>query len=178
MIDLLMADIRTKSNYTYGSLGVNNAIRVIASEGMLAVFLMRAAGFFCTIWPTVPFSWLLSRLNFHVNSLSIPPRTNISKGFVVMHPAGVVINGNAIIGENVIVQSGVVIGAARRLAGKSPVIGSNVEIGTGAKILGDITVGNNVVVGANAVVVKDVPDGAVMMGIPAKVVSIKCQNKS
>ena len=177
MIDLLVADIRTKSNYTYGSLGAKNILRTLASEGMLAMLFMRAAEF-CYVIKLTPFSWIISRLNTHINSITISPRAKISRGFVVMHPVGVVINGNAVIGENVIIQSDVVIGAARRLAGKSPVIGSNVEIGTGAKILGDITVGNNVVVGANAVVVKDVPDGAVMMGIPAKVVSIKCQNKS
>lgn len=170
MINILLADIRAKSNYTYGSISAKNTLKTLASEGMLSVIFMRVGGFFYAINLT-PFSWLFSRLNFHINAISIPPKANVSKGFVVMHPAGVVINGNAVIGENVILQSGVVIGAARRLEGKSPVIGSNVEIGTGAKVLGGITVGDNVVIGANAVVVQDVPDGAMVVGVPAKVVS-------
>lgn len=54
---------------------------------------------------------------------------------------------------------------------KVPVIGNNVMLFSGCKILGNVKIGNNVVVGANAVVVKDVPDNAVVAGVPAKIIS-------
>ncbi len=54
-----------------------------------------------------------------------------------------------------------------------PVIGDNVYIGSGAKIIGSVNVGNNVAIGANAVLTKDVPDNAVVVGVPAKVISYK-----
>ncbi len=57
--------------------------------------------------------------------------------------------------------------------GKRPQIGNNVTIFAGASVIGNVKVGNNVVIGANALVVRDVPDGAVVAGNPAKVVSMK-----
>ena len=58
------------------------------------------------------------------------------------------------------------------MAGKGhPVIGDNVVAYAGAKIIGNVHVGNNVVIGANAVVTKDVPDNAVVVGVPAKVIN-------
>ena len=53
----------------------------------------------------------------------------------------------------------------------SPIIGNNVLLFAGAKIIGNVRIGNNVVVGANAVVTHDVPDNAVVVGIPAKVIN-------
>ncbi|MFA5143016.1 MAG: hypothetical protein WC522_02445 [Candidatus Omnitrophota bacterium] len=88
-----------------------------------------------------------------------------------MHPVGVVINGEVKGGENIVIESGVVLGVARNgLPVKAPALGDNIYIGTGAKILGDIKIGSNVKIGANAVVLSDVPDGATAVGIPAKVV--------
>lgn len=58
---------------------------------------------------------------------------------------------------------------------KVPIIGDNVMLFSGCKILGDVKIGNNVVVGANAVVVKDVPDNAVVAGVPAKVLNFHAQ---
>jgi serine O-acetyltransferase len=55
----------------------------------------------------------------------------------------------------------------------APTIGNRVDIGAGAKILGRITVGNDVIIGANAVMVRDVPDFAVVGGVPAKVIKIR-----
>ena len=73
------------------------------------------------------------------------------------------------IGDNLSVFQGCTIGA---VVGKGvPVLGNDVMMYAGAKIVGDVKIGNNVVVGANAVVVKDVPDNAVVVGVPAKIVS-------
>ena len=84
------------------------------------------------------------------------------------------VNQGAIIGNNVNISQGVTIGMANRgeKAGV-PVIGNEVYIGPGAKIIGAIKVGNNVAIGANAVVTHDVPDNAVVGGVPARIISMK-----
>jgi serine O-acetyltransferase len=81
---------------------------------------------------------------------------------------GVVIHERAIIGNNVIIGSGVTIGGTSHHH-KVPVIGDNCLIAPGAKILGPITIGNNSVIGANAVVIHDVPDNTLVAGVPAKI---------
>ena len=93
----------------------------------------------------------------------------IGRRLVIEH-GFVVINARAVIGDDVIVRPGVVIGN-RRLdrPHDAPTIGDRVNIGTGAKLLGAIRVGNDAAIGANAVVLKDVPDGHVALGVPATV---------
>ncbi|MBN2469599.1 MAG: hypothetical protein JXN59_02650 [Anaerolineae bacterium] len=71
-------------------------------------------------------------------------------------------------GRNVTIYPGVVVGGDHSHDG-APRLGDNVVLGAGCKVLGPITVGSNVLVGANAVVVKDVPDEAVAVGVPAVV---------
>lgn len=56
-----------------------------------------------------------------------------------------------------------------------PVIGNHVQIGAGAVIIGNITVGNDVVIGANAVVINDIPDGAIAVGVPARIIQKKSE---
>lgn len=98
--------------------------------------------------------------------------TEIGCGFYIGHFSGVVINNMAIIGRNCNISQGVTIGQVNRgTRAGVPVIGDNVYIGPGAKILGNIKIGNGVVIGANCVVVKDVPDMAVVVGVPAIIIS-------
>lgn len=93
----------------------------------------------------------------------------IGGGLRFAHFSGIVI-GCEKIGQNLTIYQGCTIGAVH---GKgAPIIGDHVVMYAGSKIVGNVKVGNNVVVGANAVVVKDVPDNAVVVGVPAKVVSL------
>ena len=88
------------------------------------------------------------------------------------HIFSIVVSPKAVIGKNVNLSQGVTIGFASRGDRKGyPIVGDNVYIGPGAVIIGNISVGNNVAIGANCVVTKDVPDSAVVVGIPAKVIS-------
>ena len=73
------------------------------------------------------------------------------------------------IGKNCWINQQVTIGFKNA---KSPIIGDNVRISCGAKILGGIKIGNNAIIGANAVVIKDVPDNAIVGGVPAKVIGM------
>ena len=70
---------------------------------------------------------------------------------------------------NLTIENGVTIGAEK---GESPTLGDNVFIGAGAKIIGDVKIGSDVKIGANAVVLKDLPDGATAVGVPARIVKI------
>jgi serine O-acetyltransferase len=93
---------------------------------------------------------------------------------LISHFGGIVINPNVVIGDYCNMGEGNVIGQAGRRGEKgSPVIGDYVFIGSGAKIIGKIKVGNNVAIGANAVVVRDVPDNATVVGVPARVINYK-----
>jgi serine O-acetyltransferase len=98
--------------------------------------------------------------------------TNIGKGIYVGHFGGIVVHEETVIGDNLNISQGVTIGQTNR--GKymgTPIIGNNVYIAPGAKIIGGIKIGNNVAIGANAVVTKNVPDNAVVVGIPAEIIS-------
>lgn len=110
----------------------------------------------------------------HKYGIQIPRTVKIGKGFYIGHFGTIVVNGSAVIGDNVNISHGVTIGATNRGNRQGiPTIGNQVYIGPGAKIIGKITVGNNVAIGANAVVTKDVPDNAVVAGVPAKIISMQ-----
>jgi serine O-acetyltransferase len=87
--------------------------------------------------------------------------------FIILHSVGIVINSKVRGGENIVLESGVVIGEEKK---GCPVLGNDIFIGSGAKIFGAITIGNNVTIGANAVVNKSLPDNAVAVGVPARII--------
>lgn len=91
--------------------------------------------------------------------------TEIGGGLMIPHPNGVVINAGAVIGPNCLIFQQVTIGVTRQPG--CPKIGGHVDIGAGAKVLGPVTIGDHAVIGANAVVVREVPAGAVVAGVPA-----------
>jgi serine O-acetyltransferase len=105
-----------------------------------------------------------------VFSAWIPHTALIGRGTVFGYGGlGIVIHNRAVIGEFCHIDQNVTIGGSSKKY-EVPVIGDYVYIGAGAKILGPIKIGNNVVIGANAVVVKDIPDGCLAVGVPARIV--------
>lgn len=99
----------------------------------------------------------------------VEPESRIGPGFFIGHTGGIWINPNSRLGSMCNVAQGVVIGVAG--GGKAPLIGDRVWIGPHAVITGAVRVGNAAVVGANSLVVGDVADNAVVLGVPAKVLS-------
>lgn len=100
--------------------------------------------------------------------ISLPRSSQIDSGFVIFHYGAIAINENAKIGKNVTIRQGVTIGNKSTLF-DVPIIRDNVDIGAGAAIIGEIKIGNNVKIGANAVVLKNIPDDATAVGIPANI---------
>jgi serine O-acetyltransferase len=104
--------------------------------------------------------------------IDISHRTQIQSGLLIVHYGGIVVNSQAIIGKNCTISHGVTVGEANRGRNKGfPVIGDNVYIGPGAKIVGNVHIGNDVAIGANCVVTKDIPDHAVVVGVPGRAIS-------
>lgn len=112
-------------------------------------------------------------INFVLFGLEIAVRCEIGPGLYFPHTQGTVIGANKI-GENATIYHNVTFGAREididYSSSSRPDIGNNVIIGAGAKILGPIVIGNNVRVGSNSVVVQNVPPGATVVGIPARIV--------
>lgn len=113
---------------------------------------------------------LLSQVTRSLTGVEIHPGAQIGKRFFIDHGMGVVIGETAEVGDDVMLYHGVTLGGRSMAAVKRhPTVGDGVVLGAGSRILGPVVVGSGARVGANAVVVKDVPEGAVATGIPAKV---------
>ncbi|KEI06640.1 serine O-acetyltransferase [Clostridium botulinum] len=113
----------------------------------------------------------ISQFARFLTGIEIHPGAKIGKGLFIDHGMGVVIGETAEVGDNVTLYHGVTLGGTGKDKGKRhPTVGNNVLIGSGAKILGPIYIGNDAKVGANAVVLKEVPDGVTVVGIPGKIV--------
>jgi serine O-acetyltransferase len=151
--------------------------QLIWRPGFRYIFVLRLCQFMRGKSMWIPLYILVRLLHRHLTfkyGIQIQPTTAIGEGFYIGHFGCIVVSRRAVIGANCNISQGVTIGQASR--GKRegyPVIGDRVYIAPGAKIIGSITIGNDVAIGANCVVVDDVPDNAVVVGIPGKVVSMK-----
>jgi serine O-acetyltransferase len=104
--------------------------------------------------------------------IQIPASTEIGAGLHIGHPGTIVVHPRSRIGRNCNISQGVTLGQANRGPRKGhPTVGDGVYIGPGAKLVGAVRVGNNVAIGANCVVTGDVPDNAVIVGVPGRVIS-------
>jgi len=107
-----------------------------------------------------------------ITGIDLPSDAKIGKGLYIAHFGQIFIQSSVSLGDYCTLSQGVTIGLGGRGDKQgAPKIGNRVYIAPGAKIFGAITIGNDVAIGANAVVTKDLPDNAVAVGIPAKVVS-------
>lgn len=102
-----------------------------------------------------------------LTGIELPCETRVGRRLKIEHFGGIIISGDTVIGDDVVLRNGVTIGLKHTGHRGAPVIGDRVDIGAGAKILGPIRIGNDVKIGANAVVLCDVPDGAIAVGVPA-----------
>jgi len=154
---------------------------VLLTQGIWALVVFRA-GSWCSVrgqtrfWPRafLPFLTVAQKLIEITTGISIQFTTRIGRGLYIGHFGGIIIGPNVVMGEFCNISQGVTIGQGGRGGVQlSPAIGDRVYVGPGAKLFGGITIGSGVAIGANAVVTKDLPDNAVAVGNPARVISLK-----
>src|ERR671939_1759706 len=113
---------------------------------------------------------LISQLTRAVTGVEIHPGAVIGRRFFIDHGMGVVIGETSEIGDDVMLYHDVTLGGrSLNRTKRHPTLGDGVVVGAGARVLGPVVVGAGAQIGANAVVVRDVPDGAVVVGVPGQV---------
>ena len=148
---------------------------ILTYPGAKAVFFHKIANFFA-IAKFHLVARIVSQFSRFLTGIEIHPKANIGKNLFIDHGMGVVIGETSEIGDNVTIYHMATLGGIspsvnsneQRNIKRHPTLKNNVVVGSGAQILGPVTVGKNAKIGANAVVTKDVPENAVMVGIPAK----------
>jgi len=148
---------------------------LLAYPGVKAVLFHKIAHFFCVAKFDL-IARIISQFSRFLTGIEIHPKAKIGKNLFIDHGMGVVIGETSEIGNNVTIYHSVTLGGIspsinsdeQRDIKRHPTLLDNVVVGSGAQVLGPIVVGKNAKVGANAVVTKDVPENAVMVGIPAK----------
>ena len=152
---------------------------ILTYPGVKAVFFHRLANFFSTAKFDL-IARVISQFSRFLTGIEIHPKAKIGKNLFIDHGMGVVIGETSEIGDNVTIYHMVTLGGIapsinsndQRNVKRHPTIENEVVIGSGAQVLGPVTVGCCAKIGANAVITKDVPEKAVMVGIPAKNVGL------
>ena len=149
-----------------------NAFEVITTyPGVHAVMIHRASHW----WWSIGWLWLarlLSTLGRLLTGIEIHPGATIGARFFIDHGMGVVIGETAVIGDDCTLYHGVTLGGTSWQKGKRhPTLGNDVVVGAGAKVLGPIEIGDGARIGSNAVVMKPVPAGTTVVGVPGLVFS-------
>ena len=148
---------------------------ILTYPGVKAIFFHRIANFFCVAKFDL-IARIISQFSRFLTGIEIHPKAKVGKNLFIDHGMGVVIGETSEIGDNVTIYHMVTLGGIspsinsndQRHIKRHPTLKDNVVVGSGAQILGPVIVGKNSKIGANAVVTKDVPENAVMIGIPAK----------
>jgi serine O-acetyltransferase len=132
-------------------------------------------------WLRLPMSILykiLKLLSQILTGIDLPCEVQVGRRLTIEHFGDIIISGDTVIGDDVVIRNGVTIGLKRTGIAGAPIIGNRVDIGAGAKILGAIHIGDDVVIGANAVVLKDIPANSLAVGVPATIKPRKLADES
>ena len=148
---------------------------LLTYPGVKAIFFHKIANFFCVAKMDLV-ARIISQFSRFLTGIEIHPNAKIGKNLFIDHGMGVVIGETSEIGDNVTIYHMVTLGGIspsinsdnQRHVKRHPTLMNNVVVGSGAQVLGPVVIGKNAKIGANAVVTKDVPENAVMVGIPAK----------
>ena len=157
---------------------------ILTYPGVKAIFFHRIANFFSKARFTL-IARIISQSSRFLTGIEIHPAAKIGKNFFIDHGMGVVIGETAEIEDNVTLYHSVTLGGIspstnsgeQRGIKRHPTLKNNVVVGSGAQVLGPIIVGEFAKIGANAVVTRDVPEHAIMVGVPAKNIKTKSEIK-
>ncbi len=115
----------------------------------------------------------ISQTSKFFTGIEIHPGATIGRRLVIDHGTGIVIGETAEIGDDCLLYQNVTLGGTGKDVGKRhPTLGNNVMVGSGAKVLGPFKVGDNARIAANSVVLREVPEGATVVGVPGRVVRL------
>ncbi|RKZ41661.1 MAG: serine acetyltransferase [Gammaproteobacteria bacterium] len=148
----------------------------ITRQGLWVMLVYRFGRWRYTIkrrWIRLPFSFLYKALYLFIQiitSIELPCEAKVGKRFTIEHFGGIIVSGDSVFGDDVVIRNGVTVGLKHTGVRGSPTIGNRVDIGAGAKLLGPIHIGDDVAIGANAVVIKDIPSHSIAVGIPARII--------
>jgi len=152
----------------------------LSRQGLWVMWVYRLGRWRYTIqtrWLRMPFSFLLFVFIQILTGVELPCEAKVGRRFIIEHAGCIIVSGDAVFGDDVIIRQGVTVGLKNTGVRGSPIIGNRVDIGAGAKLLGPIHIGDDAVIGANAVVVRDVPPFSMALGIPAKII-LRSKNKT
>ena len=152
---------------------------ILTYPGVKAIFFYKIANFF-SLAKFYLVAKIISQIARFLTGIEIHPGAKIGKNLFIDHGMGVVIGETSEIGDRVTIYHNVTLGGIspsinsneQRNNKRHPTIRDNVVIGSGAQVLGPIIVGKNSKIGSNAVVTNDVPENAVMVGIPARNIGV------
>jgi len=179
MMNKYIKSIMDRDPAAKSSLGI-----ILTYPGVKAIFFHRIANFFSKAGFAL-IARIISQSSRFLTGIEIHPAAKIGKNFFIDHGMGVVIGETAEIEDNVTLYHSVTLGGIspstnsgeQRGIKRHPTLKNNVVVGSGAQVLGPILVGEFAKIGANAVVTRDVPEHAIMVGVPAKNIKIKSEIK-
>jgi serine O-acetyltransferase len=173
LFHLIKSDYKKHQKY-----GGNFFVIVFLTQGFWAVFQYRLAHFLYSKVRWQPFRMLLLltlvwQKGIEIfTGISIPASATIGHSFYIGHFGGIIINRNAVIGDNCNISQGVTIGVSGQGEKRGvPVVGNEVYIGANSVLAGKITIGNNVLIGACSMVNSSLLNNVVVLGVPAVVIS-------
>ena len=179
MMNEYIKSIMDRDPAAKSSLGI-----ILTYPGVKAIFFHRIANFFSKAGFTL-IARIVSQSSRFLTGIEIHPAAKIGKNFFIDHGMGVVIGETSEIEDNVTLYHSVTLGGIspsinsgeQRGVKRHPTLKNNVVVGSGAQVLGPIIVGEFAKIGANAVVTRDVPEHAIMVGVPAKNIRTKPEIK-
>jgi len=157
---------------------------ILTYPGVKAVFFHQIAHFF-SVAKFDLIARVISQFSRFLTGIEIHTAAKIGKNFFIDHGMGVVIGETSEIEDNVTLYHSVTLGGIspsinsveQRGVKRHPTLKNNVVVGSGAQVLGPVIVGEFAKIGANAVVTRDVPEHAIMVGVPAKNIKTKPETK-
>lgn len=148
----------------------------ITRQGLWVMVVYRFGQWRYTIKPAVvrvPLSFVykvLKLLSQILTGIDLPCEVKMGRRCVIEHFGDIIISGDTVMGDEVVIRNGVTLGLKRTGERGAPTLGNRVDIGAGAKILGPVHIGDDVIIGANAVVITDIPPNSLAVGVPARII--------
>jgi len=147
----------------------------ITRQGLWVMCVYRFGCWRYTVRPAmfrIPLSFFYKVLKLAsqiLTGIDLPCEVKLGRRFRIEHFGGLIISGDTVFGDDVVIRNNVTVGLRRTNQPGAPVFGNRVDIGAGAVILGPIHIGDDVSIGANAVVLTDVPANSIAIGVPAQI---------